>query len=340
MKLARASAAALALAALLSLAPARPARAGDPAPQGQGPLTVQVHGHASVPADRLEIEFTVSAAADEPKEAEGQYEERLAKALSAAKAAPSESSRKSKPKDDEKPAKKGSDDDDDDDKPAPKKKGKHDKDEEKPAEAAKEKDGKEGKDAKDESAPIALEVTERGLVVGSRGGKGDENPLQKMMALQMGGAQAKAEPAVHFSSKVVVTIRGVSKIERRALLKRVSQLLEKVCENGAEGVDSANPPLVRFLAGNAEDVRQAAYEDAVGKAKARAKSLATLVDRKVARVASVREQTLPVLDSKDQSSAANVMVQMYGIKPEASSAPSTFEVTADVDLEVAFELAP
>lgn len=163
----------------------------------------------------------------------------------------------------------------------------------------------------------------------------------------MGGAQPKADPPVRFSSKVVATIHGVSKLDRRALLKRVATLLDRVCDAGADGAETPGAPSIHFLADSSEDARLAAYEDALGRAKARAKSIATLADRKLARVASVREVIAPpeIKDASAASSpsaaAANLVTQMYGIKSDGAPVPpSVFELSADVDLEVTFELQP
>src|SRR5262249_2594848 len=110
MKLARASTAAVGLFALAVIAAPEPARALDP-PPGGARITVLARGHASLPADSIEVEFTVSASSDDSAEAERRYQERLAKVIAAAKGSPEATTSKSEKKKaaaaaaDEKPAK-------------------------------------------------------------------------------------------------------------------------------------------------------------------------------------------------------------------------------------------
>jgi uncharacterized protein YggE len=266
------------------------ARAGDTPAAPENRLTVIVQGKAETPATAVELELTVSGQAEEASEADIKHREKLRRVLAAVRG-----------EKDEKPRKKvRRKDDEDEDGPPPKEK-RQEKDENAP-------------DLEKLAAAISFEVTERGFhVVTSK----KEDPDDPTKAVSQGA---------RFESKVVVTAKGLEKIDPAALHRRLAELLDVGVASGADGLSGdGEPPVVRFLCADAEDLKKKAYGDAITRARSRAGAIAGLSDRKLGRVIVVKEAPAP---------APLAMIEV----PKAEEKKNTFEVQSVVDLEVTFAL--
>jgi uncharacterized protein YggE len=290
-------------------------------------VAVSVNGRATAVADTVEVELTVSARAEGSADAEKAFRGKLRTVLEALKEgkAPIHPVKKvkEKDKDKEKPAKKKTDDDDDDDdsakKPAPK---------------------PDAVDPNDDSAATAIpiEVTERGLAFGVKAAKDDAANPFKAIARMNGGAVANPDPPMVFSSKVVATIKGVKKLDPKLVARRVSLVIDVGIDAGADGTDTGTAPTVRFLVDDMEALRSQAYEDAMKKATARATRLATLGGRTLGSVASVRESGVGGKLEDIQSLQVKAVQNMFGSTGGPSDAVTGFEVGAEVDLSLEFDL--
>ncbi len=282
-------------------------------------VAVNVKGQASAIADTVEVEFTVTARAEESVGAEKKFRSKLAEVLSAlkeGKAAAKPAKKHDEKAPDAAPRKKSSDDDDDD---APKKA---------PAPRA---------DAPAEDAPaIPVEVAERGLTFGVKAAKDDSsNPFKAIARMQGQGAPA-TDPPMQFSTKVVVAIKGVKKLDPKQIARRVSQLIDVGIDAGADGTDNGQAPVIHFLVDDNETLRNAAYEDAMKKATARATKLATLGGRQLGPAVSIREGTAGAKAEDIQMASMKAVQNMFG--SSAETAPTGFEVSVEVELGVDFGL--
>jgi hypothetical protein len=350
------------MAVFMALGVASGARAGDEANR----LSVAARGQASATADSIEIEFTVSAHADESIEAEKKFRDKLAKVETALKDGDAKTPAKKKLADDDdddaapkkkkpatpkakppvapKPPKKAADDDDDDE-PAPKKKPEA-KPQDKAPDAEPKGDEKDEKtpDAKKDADPkavaaIPVEVSDRNFTLAVKSAKGDDSPMAKLMARQMGGAPEKADSPMTFGCKVVATVRGVGSLDRAALGKRLAQLIDAAIEAGADGPDG-DAPVVHFQIKDSEALRKAAYADAMTRAKTRAQELAALADAHVGTVLSVTELgfVTPLATGKAEDPQEKIMSQIYGLKGKDGGALPTIDVSIDIELRVDFQL--
>src|SRR5579883_1605349 len=336
-------------------------------------LSLTVRGKATTTADEVSIELTVTGSAEDAKEAEKKYRDRLNLVLNAlgkgdGKAVSDEDApkKKKKKKDDsaddpakakkkkktdddsdddapkaKKKPKKASDDDSDDDAPkAKKKKPKIDDDDDDDAPKAKKKDEKKDDDSakkddakKDEEFPFVIDVKEGGLSFGVKGGDQNANMRRRMMG-QQGG---KEEPEFKFSSGLSIIFRNVAKADPKSLRKKIAEILDKVSDAGVDmttGTDGdGTPPVVKFKVADAEDLKIKAYGDAMAAARKRGTNLATLADRALGKVVSVRDQTaLP-------QGATRQVYNPYTYSYQTVSADDfSTEVGVEVDLYVEFEL--
>ncbi|HZU97744.1 MAG TPA: SIMPL domain-containing protein [Planctomycetota bacterium] len=246
------------------------------------------------------------------------------------------------------------DDDDDDDAPKAKKKDekKDDdsakKDDSKKDDTAKKDDAKKDDTAKkddaapkkddatakkDEEFPFVIDVKEGGLSFGVKGGDQNANMRRRMMG-QQGG---KEEPEFKFSSGLSIIFRNVAKADPKSLRKKIAEILDKVSDAGVDmttGTDGdGTPPVVKFKVADAEDLKIKAYGDAMAAARKRGTNLATLADRALGKVVSVRDQTaLP-------QGATRQVYNPYTYSYQTVSADDfSTEVGVEVDLYVEFEL--
>jgi len=295
------------------------ALAGDEPPR----VAVNVKGEATAAADTVEVEFTVSAHDDDSAGAERKYRHKLADVLAALKEgkAAAKPVKKDKPdKPDAAPAKKKPANDDDDD------------------DAPKKAPPKADAPADDSTAPIPVEISERGLTFGVKGASNDgANPF-KAIARMQGGAAPNPDPPMHFSSKVVASIKGVKKLDTKLVARRVAQLIDVGIEAGADGTDNGTAPSIRFIVDDMEALRSAAYADAMKKATTRATNLATLGGRQLGAAVSIREGGAGAKPEDVNAASMKVVQNMFG-GASAAEAPATgFEVSVEVELGVDFGL--
>lgn len=294
-------------------------------------IAVSVKGSSSATADSVEVEFTISARAEESADAEKKYRHKLTSLMAALKEGKpaAKPAKKDKPVESgEKPAKpKKVNPDDDDEDAAPRKPAKKEKDDEEPADHA-------------PAVVIPFEITERGLTFGVKTSKEDANPFKAMVRIN-GGPAPGADPPFVFSSKVVTTIKGLKKLDAKLVARRVAQLIDLGIDSGADGADSASAPAIAFKLDDLEGLRTKAYEDAMSKAKARCEKLAKLGGRNLGPVVSVREGAAGAKGMEDMQAVQMKAVQsMFGSGGAAGDAPAGgFEVSVEVDLAVEFELA-
>src|SRR5262249_8789670 len=156
-----------------------------------------------------------------------------------------------------------------------------------------------------------------------------------------GQQQGKDEPEFRFSSEISVVFKNVAKAAPRALRKRIAEVLDKVSDGADMGVSAegdGTPPLIRFSVGDAEGLRNRANQDAVAAARKRGASLASLSERDLGKVLTVRDQTaLPQGTRRPQYNPYQYGYNYTQVQPGAGEDWST-EVAIDVDLYVEFEL--
>ncbi|HZU99369.1 MAG TPA: SIMPL domain-containing protein [Planctomycetota bacterium] len=273
--------------------------------QDSGRVSLTVKGEARATADTVEVELSVTACADDAKAAEAKYRDRLSKVITALKEGKTEKpTRKSAAKD--------SDDGDDAPKKAPPAKG----------------------DGADDGAAsqIPFEVSERGLGLGVKATSKDDNNPFKALAKMNGGPKANPDPPMQFQSHVIATIKGVKDLDKKLVARRVAQIIDIAIDAGADSTESggAPPPAVHFIVKDMEALHQAAYDDAMAKAKARATKLVTAGGRTLGSVSSVRENNSP------EDMSARQVRNMFG--GEAADPLSGFDVKVEVELSVDFDV--
>lgn len=290
--------------------------------QDSSRIAVSVKGTSSRTADTVEVEFTVSARAEDSTDAERKYRDKLGQLLAALKEGKAAPKPAKKEKPDAAPKKKKADDSEDED--APKK--------------APEPKAEKGEAAPDpDAAAIPFEISERGLTFGVKTTKDDANPF-KAIARMGGGPVQNPDPPMTFSSKVVCSIKNVKSLDAKLIARRVSQLIDLGIDAGADGTDNGVAPVVHFVVDDLESLRSAAYEDAMNKAKARGKKLAELGGRHFpGTVYSVREGSGSKAEDV-QAASMKAVQNMFGASSSSSDALSGFQVSIEVELAVEFEL--
>lgn len=108
----------------------------------------------------------------------------------------------------------------------------------------------------------------------------------------MGGAnRARATSLVQLGTVLSVRMKGAASASRLKLRKRLIRIIDTAIDAGAEfgAPDWRLKPSVRFEPRDFEDLREAAYKDALGRARDRATRMARLAGRELGPVAGVSE---------------------------------------------------
>jgi uncharacterized protein YggE len=157
----------------------------------------------------------------------------------------------------------------------------------------------------------------------------------------MGVQPEKNDTPMYFTTKVVASVKDVKSYDKKALTKRIAQLIDLGIDAGADGSDG-DSPVIRFLLKDAESFRRAAYKDAMAKAKLRASEIAELSERGLGPVVSVTESPTPTSQPKADESAKQgekIVAMIYGVKvSEGGLVLPTMDVQAEVELRVEYEL--
>jgi uncharacterized protein YggE len=256
-------------------------------PAVERPLTdrvsLSVDGHAVAPADQVEIELLVLGSAEEGADAETGHRAKLRgvlKALSelkssfdedaAAAAAGARAPAKDPPRDE-----------------APKDPAKSAPTKEAPAPAAPE------KDAGAEPPSFAIEVREAASMIGVMPG--------------VSYRSSKPGSTVSIATGVVVKMEGLATVSRPKLRKRLVKIIDTALEAGVESGtgDARLRPSLRFQVKDHEALREAAYKDAITKARERASRLARLGGRELGPLSGISETAWSLRANRAEYRGAN-----------------------------------
>jgi len=290
---------------------------------GDDRLSFSVQGSARVPADQIDLEFTVEGSGEDGATAQKQLAEKLKKVSKALGKLKAEIEGKPAPADEEaepkkkKAKKKKTDDDSDDDTPGPRAKPK-----EKTEEPPKAKD--EGPDP----PSFSIEVKEGRSTVG--------------VNYQ---ANANGQPAtdmVTMATCLIVKMKGIADVGREKLRKRLATILDTAIEAGADsGFNGAGVrPSFRFRAKDNEELRALAQEDAVKKGRARAKRLAAITGRELGKLKSVTESRWMLHSGRTDEVGFDAVVGKIGsnMMNNYELTVSTTEIELECTLTLDFEL--
>ncbi len=256
----------------------RPIKAAPP----EDRITFTVHGTAHAPADSVEVELVVQAQGEDAATAEKKHrdklkavQEALEKLKDSFEGKVSAERSTGDPEPSNKRKKKKTDDADGDVKP-------EDAKPEKSGGAGAEPPNKEA-EPPGEKDPPAKDLS---LTIEMRDGRTSIGVNKS--ANETGQPQ---EGSVTVASCVIVRLSGLSQVPRGRLRKRLARILDTAIEagadSGADGVGSR--PAFRFRAKDNEELRAAAQADALGKARIRARNLASLAGCALGKLTGLAE---------------------------------------------------
>lgn len=147
-----------------------------------------------------------------------------------------------------------------------------------------------------------LTIERRSISFG-KGGMGGGMAAGMAIAIGPGGGGEAAKPALDLSRAVRIVVTDLDKLEETDLIDTVCRLLDTATDSGASiggdetnalmtrvyGLGMSSSSAVRFVAENADELREQAYAKAFADAEKRAQRLAKLAKTKLGSVISIDE---------------------------------------------------
>ncbi len=193
-----------------------------------------------------------------------------------------------------------------------------------------------------------LKVEPLGVAIKGSGGPAS-GALAQLAAAR--GQATGAKPQIDVARSLRLTLSGIQDMPEDQLMDTLGKLLDVAKDSGAavgsdDGSTSAlmammgngagSPSsMVTFVVGNADELREKAYQQAFKQARDRAERLARLAGGQVGAVASVQESTEPVTQEK-KSVQEQMISAIYGIGRSSGTNDSrlTSDTYSDVPIRV------
>lgn len=169
-------------------------------------------------------------------------------------------------------------------------------------------------------------TVEQRTVEFTRGAEG--NSQQAMLMAAAGGGDGTAiKPEVGISRSLRVVLADIGELPEDELMETIGRLLDAAQDAGVSVGGSSNDSLLAqlngmntsptsvatFVADNAEDTREQAYQRAFDAAKARAERLAALAGGTLGQVVSIEESAAEASEDDDEGLQVQMMKAIYGI---------------------------